>query len=97
VGRNEANIQDESKESKRFQRKISRPLSPKASVAEQSSSATGQAADPPILLHSLRRFLAGEMAEWLKAHAWKACIPQGIQGSNPCLSATLSTKIFRVK
>ena len=29
----------------------------------------------------------GEMAEWLKAHAWKACIPQGIQGSNPCLSA----------
>ena len=30
---------------------------------------------------------SGEMAEWLKAHAWKACIPQGIQGSNPCLSA----------
>ncbi len=29
------------------------------------------------------------MAEWLKAHAWKACIPQGIQGSNPCLSANL--------
>ncbi len=32
------------------------------------------------------------MAEWLKAHAWKACIPQGIQGSNPCLSATLPMK-----
>ena len=31
----------------------------------------------------------GEMAEWLKAHAWKACIPQGIQGSNPCLSAII--------
>jgi hypothetical protein len=30
---------------------------------------------------------AGEMAEWLKELAWKACIPQGIQGSNPCLSA----------
>ena len=29
------------------------------------------------------------MAEWLKAHAWKACIPQGIQGSNPCLSAII--------
>jgi hypothetical protein len=28
------------------------------------------------------------MAEWLKAHAWKACIPKGIQGSNPCLSAS---------
>ena len=31
----------------------------------------------------------GEMAEWLKAHAWKACILQkGIEGSNPSLSAT---------
>ena len=30
----------------------------------------------------------GEMLEWLKRHAWKACIPQkGIRGSNPCLSA----------
>ena len=28
------------------------------------------------------------MAEWLKAHAWKVCIPQkGIAGSNPALSA----------
>ncbi len=34
----------------------------------------------------------GEMAEWLKAHAWKACIPQGIQGSNPCLSAITLAK-----
>ena len=30
----------------------------------------------------------GEVLEWLKRHAWKACIPQkGIRGSNPCLSA----------
>ena len=29
----------------------------------------------------------GEMAEWLKAHAWKACLPQGNVGSNPTLSA----------
>ena len=29
------------------------------------------------------------MLEWLKRHAWKACIPQkGISGSNPDLSAT---------
>ena len=28
------------------------------------------------------------MAEWLKAHAWKACIRQRIEGSNPFLSAT---------
>src|SRR5437868_11942964 len=34
------------------------------------------------------------MAEWLKAHAWKACIPQGIQGSNPCLSAIPSHKLL---
>ena len=27
------------------------------------------------------------MAEWLKAHAWKACIRQRIEGSNPFLSA----------
>jgi hypothetical protein len=38
----------------------------------------------------------GEMAEWLKAHAWKACILQkGIEGSNPSLSASLKFRIFR--
>jgi hypothetical protein len=30
------------------------------------------------------------MAEWLKAHAWKACVPQGTVGSNPTLSASKS-------
>ncbi len=30
----------------------------------------------------------GEMLEWLKRHAWKACILlKGIRGSNPRLSA----------
>ena len=30
----------------------------------------------------------GEMLEWLKRHAWKACIRQKrIRGSNPRLSA----------
>ena len=30
----------------------------------------------------------GEVAERLKAHAWKACVPQkGTEGSNPSLSA----------
>ena len=24
-----------------------------------------------------------EVADWLKAHAWKACVPQGTVGSNP--------------
>ena len=54
--------------------------------------------DPPALrtqggspvVDSESRVAPGEMAEWLKAHAWKACIPQGIQGSNPCLSATFT-------
>ena len=37
--------------------------------------------------------LGGEMAEWLKAHAWKACILQkGIEGSNPSLSASLHSQ-----
>ena len=31
---------------------------------------------------------AGEMAERLKAHAWKACIGNTIGGSNPPLSAS---------
>ena len=35
------------------------------------------------------------MAEWSKAHAWKACVPQGTQGSNPCLSA-ITQKGFSV-
>ncbi len=30
----------------------------------------------------------GEMLEWLKRHAWKACVPQkGIASSNLALSA----------
>ena len=36
----------------------------------------------------MRRYSKGEVAEWLKAHAWKACISlTGIGGSNPFLSA----------
>jgi hypothetical protein len=28
------------------------------------------------------------MAEWFKAHAWKACVVKATVGSNPSLSAT---------
>ncbi len=36
----------------------------------------------------------GEMLEWLKRHAWKACIRQKrIGGSNPPLSAGMIEKI----
>jgi hypothetical protein len=31
----------------------------------------------------------GEVSEWLKEHAWKVCIRQRIEGSNPSLSAKL--------
>ena len=35
-----------------------------------------------------RAGLEGEMLEWLKRHAWKACKPlKGFAGSNPAFSA----------
>ena len=37
--------------------------------------------------------MQGEMLEWLKRHAWKACIPlKGIRGSNPRLSADMKKR-----
>ena len=34
----------------------------------------------------------GEVLEWLKRHAWKACKPlKGFAGSNPALSAVENT------
>ena len=34
----------------------------------------------------------GEMLEWLKRHAWKACkLQKGFRGSNPRLSAKTET------
>ena len=41
-----------------------------------------------INTHFPSHFLQGEVLEWLKRHAWKACIRQKcIAGSNPALSA----------
>jgi hypothetical protein len=37
----------------------------------------------------------GWVAEWSNAHAWKACLPQGNQGSNPCPSALFVLVIDR--
>ncbi len=40
----------------------------------------------PLSLH--KNYRKGQVAEWLKAHAWKVCIRQKrIEGSNPSLSA----------
>ena len=44
---------------------------------------------------SLQPQINREVAEWLKAHAWKACIWQHIEGSNPFLSAETSFKIIQ--
>ncbi len=33
----------------------------------------------------------GEVSEWLKEHAWKVCIRQRIEGSNPSLTAKLKS------
>lgn len=35
------------------------------------------------------------MAEWFKAHAWKACVGNTTVGSNPTLSASLISRNFR--
>ena len=44
---------------------------------------------------TLQSRFKGEVLEWLKRHAWKACIPlKGIGGSNPPLSAYVSCKFF---
>ena len=34
----------------------------------------------------------GEVSEWLKEHAWKVCIRQRIEGSNPSLTAKLKNR-----
>ena len=52
-----------------------------------------QASKKNVILRSFRSCIysgssIGEMAEWLKAHAWKVCVLQkGTAGSNPALSA----------
>ena len=45
-------------------------------------------------LHPIsKKAYIGEMLEWLKRHAWKACIRQKcIRGSNPRLSADMKKR-----
>ena len=35
----------------------------------------------------------GDLSEWLKEHAWKVCIRQRIEGSNPSLTAILKEEL----
>ena len=49
-------------------------------------------------LKNVTPIIQGEVAEWSKAHAWKACIPQkGIGGSNPPLSALFAFNQTKTK
>ena len=36
----------------------------------------------------------GELSEWSKEHAWKVCVPQGTEGSNPSFSAILLPQVY---
>src|SRR5207249_7233371 len=47
------------------------------------------ALSPPRRLE--REIRIGWVAEWSNAHAWKACLPQGNEGSNPSPSAPVIT------
>ena len=38
---------------------------------------------------------SGEMSEWLKEHAWKVCIRERIEGSNPSLSTMIQKKVLQ--
>ena len=39
----------------------------------------------------ISKTIFGEVSEWLKEHAWKVCIPKGIEGSNPSLTAIFAS------
>jgi hypothetical protein len=47
----------------------------------------------PEKIYFPRSHLCGEMAEWLIATVLKTVVPQGTQGSNPCLSAMKNKKL----
>ena len=38
---------------------------------------------------------SGEMSEWLKEHAWKVCIRERIEGSNPSLSTKIGVYLTK--
>ncbi len=47
------------------------------------------AANDVVIEHVKQQSKFGEVSEWLKEHAWKVCIRQRIEGSNPSLTAKL--------
>ena len=48
-----------------------------------------------FLICSVSNFgCSGEVSEWPKEHAWKACVRQRTEGSNPSLSASFLYKMY---
>ncbi len=50
-----------------------------------------------MVVISAQKYAQGEMLEWLKRHAWKACkLQKGFRGSNPRLSAKILHQVGEV-
>ncbi len=60
-------------------------LAPIPYITPRSSAAAQRTMWRLNTLNSSQKF--GEVSEWLKEHAWKVCIRQRIEGSNPSLTA----------
>ena len=49
----------------------------------------GMEASPATFIGAKFKKCFGEVSEWLKEHAWKACVGIPTAGSNPALSACI--------
>ncbi len=56
-------------------------------VPNRERAASSDGPDLEIIINRTYVEVYREVSEWLKELAWKACIPNGIVGSNPILSA----------
>ena len=61
------------------------PSEPHGSTSRRPSDRCRLAARPPWVFNP---YAQGWVAEWSNAHAWKACVQQCTEGSNPSPSAT---------
>ena len=61
------------------------PSEPHGSTSRRPADRCRLAARPPLVFNP---YAQGWVAEWSNAHAWKACVQQCTEGSNPSPSAT---------
>jgi hypothetical protein len=47
-----------------------------------------------VPLSPTKKESTGKVSEWFKEHAWKACVGNTTQGSNPCLSEFMVNTIL---